>query len=1090
MTMTLFKTRAVALIGCVALVSSLLVPATPAQTIVSSGGVGMHILFQTDTWAAPNIHYKTDSGSWTTSPGVAMSASSTSAYPSKDGWFQFDANSATSLEFVFNDGVGVVWDNNNNANYKASATGTYSIVSKVSGFKTGDLVRPSDGTGYHILFQPITWTKPYIHFNAGSGWTTVPGNAMPPSTYAGKFSSANGWYQYDISSTSSVEIAFNDGNGVWDSNLNANYVRSSPGTYAFVNQNTATSTTAPSVQGYVNGPGYSVTSASEAAGVLTINLAVNTATTSTSYGTDLSALVVSVTKTESDSVRVKIVDKNSKRWEVPQSIFTTGTLGSNSTASTAAADPLYSFNYTQNPFTFKVVRKADGYTLFDSSGIPLVVKDQYLQVATALGSDLSVYGIGESTRDNFKMASGDKQTLWARDQGSASTIVNTYGSHPFFLGINSAGQAHGVLLLNSNGMDVTMDSRHLVYQTIGGVLDFNIVVGPTPANVVSQYTKLIGRPKLMPYWSYGFHQCRWGYGSVDALRTVVSKYASNKLPLDVIWSDIDYMKSYHDFTLDPTNFPQAKMAAFMDEVHASGQKFVPIIDPGIPDDTNDYAYTKGLSMDVFIKDTSGKPYLGQVWPGPTVFPDFFHPNAKSYWGEQIQLMHKSFAFDGLWIDMNELANFCPGTKCVRNSAVTCPNTGSISAITNCCLSCTADGNKYDNPPFAINNVNSHDAIYNKGISTSALQYGNVRQYDAHNLYGITESIVTNAVQEELANKRSFVLSRSTFPGSGVHVAHWTGDNAATWNDLRWSISTILKFGLFGIPMVGADICGFSGSSNMELCARWTALGSFYPFSRNHNNLESPAQETYVWPEVTTVGQKFIGMRYRLLPYIYTLGYHAHAEGLPVARPLLMEFPIDTATYSINHQFMLGNALLVTPVVSQGATSVTGYYPAGIWYNIFDYSKIASSGGSVTTTVTLYDMPVHIRGGTILAMHQSALTSAAARLTPFDILVALPAGGSASGDLYLDDGETISDPSATTVKFSALVGSFTSTVSQNDYAGARTSLVNKVIVLGVASKPSSVSLGSISTYDPTTQRLEISLLSVNQTIASGFTITWT
>ncbi|POM70160.1 Alpha-glucosidase, partial [Phytophthora palmivora] len=200
-------------------------------------------------------------------------------------------------------------------------------------------------------------------------------------------------------------------------------------------------------------------------------------------------------------------------------------------------------------------------------------------------------------------------------------------------------------------------------------------------------------------------------------------------------------------------------------------------------------------------------------------------------------------------------------------------------------------------------------------------------------------------------------------------------------------------------------------------------------------------------------------------------------------------PTDTSTYNINYQFMLGNALLVTPVVNQGATSVTGYYPAGVWYNIFDYSKISSTGGSVTTTVTLYDMPVHIRGGTILAMHQAALTTAAARLTPFDILVALPASGSASGDLYLDDGETINNPSATIVKFSASVGSFTSTVSQNNYVGAHSSLVNKVIVLGVTSSPSSVSIGLISKYDSTTQRLEISLSSVNQTIGTSFTITW-
>ncbi|ETL39223.1 hypothetical protein L916_09388 [Phytophthora nicotianae] len=548
------------------------------------------------------------------------------------------------------------------------------------------------------------------------------------------------------------------------------------------------------------------------------------------------------------------------------------------------------------------------------------------------------------------------------------------------------------------------------------------------------------------------------------------------------------MKNFHDFTLDPVNFPQAKMAAFMDEIHSSGQKFVPIIDPGIPDDTNDYAYTKGLSMDIFIKDTSGKPYLGQVWPGPTVFPDFFHPDAKSYWGEQIQLMYKSYNFDGLWIDMNELANFCPGTTCLRDLAETCPKGGNSTTMTICCLNCTDNENSYDNPPFAINSADNHDAIYSKGISTTALQYGGLRQYDTHNLYGISESIVTNSVLEKLTNKRSFVLSRSTFPGSGVHVAHWTGDNAATWNDLRWSIPAILKFGLFGIPMVGADICGFSGVSNMELCARWTALGSFYPFARNHNNLDSPAQETYVWPEVTVVGQKFIGLRYRLLPYIYTLGYHAHRDGLPIARPLLMEFPTDTVTHNINYQFMLGNALLVTPVISKGATAVTGYFPRGVWYNVFDYSQILTSGAYLTIGVTIFDMPVHIRGGTILAMHQPALTTASARLTPFDILIALSYNGEASGELYVDDGVTI-NPRATIVNFTASTGILRSIVSQNDYEGAHTSLVNKVIVLGVTSSPSRVSLGSISKYDSDTQCLEIDLSSTNQTIDTDFMIIW-
>ncbi|TDH67550.1 hypothetical protein CCR75_004934 [Bremia lactucae] len=841
--------------------------------------------------------------------------------------------------------------------------------------------------------------------------------------------------------------------------------------------------------GYVDGPGYSVTSASENEGVLTINLALNKPSTSTPYGADLSALVVTVFMTEVESIRVKIVDKKKQRWEVPKALFSAGTLGMNDTATSASEEPLYSFHYTKNPFAFQVVRKFDNYSLFDSSSTSLVMKDQYLEVSTAINKNLSIYGIGESTRDNFRMSTGDKQTLWARDEPSATANVNTYGSHPFFLGVNSAGQAHGVLLLNSNGMDVTLEKKSLVYQAIGGVLDFNIVVGPTPAKVLSQYTKLIGRPKLMPYWAYGFHQCRWGYDSVDALHTAVSEYKRNKLPLDVIWADIDYMKRFHDFTVDPLNFPQARMASFLDKIHADGQRFVPIIDPGIPDDTKDYAFTKGLTMDIFIKDTSGKPYLGQVWPGPTVFPDFFHPKTKSYWSEQLQLMYNSCEFDGLWIDMNELANFCPGTSCVRNSAETCPKQGNSSTMTVCCLTCTNKKSRYDSPPFAIHNAGTYDAITSKGISTSALQYGGIRQYDAHNLYGISESIVTNAVQEELTKKRSFVLSRSTFPGSGVHAAHWTGDNAATWADLRWSIPAILKFGLFGVPMVGADICGFLGPSNMELCARWTALGSFYPFARNHNNLDAPPQEPYVWPEVAKVGQKFIGMRYRLLPYIYTLGYHAHVHGIPIARPLVMEFPTDIATHNINYQFMLGSALLITPVVTKNAKKVTGYHPSGVWYDIFSYSKILSSGGLVTTKVSLYDMPVHIRGGKILAMHQAALTSTAARQTSFDILVALPISMNARGDLYLDDGETISNPSATIVKFTASLGSFNSTVVRNDYIDARSSLVNKVVVLGVMSPPSSVSLGDISVYDPATQRLEIDLSSVNQTIDSDFIITW-
>ncbi|DBA02135.1 TPA: hypothetical protein N0F65_011202 [Lagenidium giganteum] len=974
------------------------------------------------------------------------------------------------------------------------------------------LVKEGDDNMMHVLFQTKAWATPNIHFNTGNSWTGVPGLPMKPSTVGGNYSASDGWFQYDVEA-SQLEFVFNDNNGEWDNNDTHNYKVSKAGTWAVVSKKSGGDGPKPPQQSYVSNAGYQVTSVDESKDRVTLKLALNGGNeTEPVYGADLKELIVDVTRSQEDTIRVKITDANNERWEVPASLYSKGELGQSDNGAQqqqrrkfGGKNSAYEFTYNKDPFTFQVKRKADGYVLFDSSKLSLVAKDQYLQISTAVPEDLSVYGIGESTRDSMRLAKGDKHTLWARDQGAMEKNVNLYGSHPFYMGLNGQGKAHGVLLLNSNGMDVTMEDDKLVYQTIGGVLDFHIVVGPTPADVVAQYTALVGRPKLQPYWSYGFHQCRWGYRSVEHLREVVDKYAEKKIPLDVMWADIDYMDKFHDFTLDPVNFTQPDMSKFLDDVHARGQKMVPIIDPGIPDDKNDYAYTKGLEMDVFIKDTAGKPYLGQVWPGPTVFPDFFHPNSTDYWTEQLERMHGLFPYDGLWIDMNELANFCPGTTCTRKEGVTCPQTGSIAKITTCCLQCSADGNKYDNPPFAINNVGSKDPINNKAISTSSLQYGNKRQYDTHNLYGFTEAIATTTAQEKLFNKRSFVLSRSTFPGSGAWTAHWTGDNAATWNDLQWSIPQMLNFGLYGIPMVGSDICGFAGDTTEELCARWTALGAFYPFSRNHNNLEAIPQETYLWESVTAIGQKFIGLRYRLLPYLYTLGYQAHVSGTPIARALFMEFPEDTNTHvspAVDRQFMLGNSLLITPVLTKGAKSVTGYLPAGTWYNMFDHSRLESAGQSITWNVKLDDMPVLVRGGSILPMHQPALTSTAARESPYDILIAMPSNDDeAHGQLYLDDDEDINGTErSTVVQFKAethlLIGTtFTSKVIKDDYNGPLASnTVNKIVVLGVAKQPKFVLANVVHRvktfkYDASKKRLEIDLSSLEYKVTDRLTVLW-
>lgn len=323
----------------------------------------------------------------------------------------------------------------------------------------------------------------------------------------------------------------------------------------------------------------------------------------------------------------------------------------------------------------------------------------------------------------------------------------------------------------------------------------------------------------------------------------------------------------------------------------------------------------------------------------------------------------------------------------------------------------------DHPPYVIHNIQGGGDLAEHAVAPNATHHGGTQEYDYHNLFGHQIINATyHALLKIFPTKRPFIIGRSTFAGSGKFAGHWGGDNASNWFYMFFSIPQALTFSLFGIPMFGVDTCGFNGNTDEELCNRWMQLSAFFPFYRNHNVLSAISQEPYRWASVIESSKAAMNIRYQLLPYLYTLLYLSHSTGSTTMRALSWNFPNDPFLANADRQFMLGSALMITPVLVQGATTVNGVFPGvgkgEVWYDWYTQSVMnVSAGQNVTIDAPLGHIPVYIRGGSVLPLQGFALTTREARTQPWSLLTALSMEGTANGSLYVDDGESLS-PNAT------------------------------------------------------------------------------
>ena len=568
---------------------------------------------------------------------------------------------------------------------------------------------------------------------------------------------------------------------------------------------------------------------------------------------------------------------------------------------------------------------------------------------------LAYYGLGEKGGDLNKKGCYT-ENFNTDDPETDDDSITYYKTIPFYVALKEEA-TYGIFFDNSFrsyfDMGKEMGDR-IFFGAIGGQIQYYFIPGENIKEVVKNYTALTGRMEMPPLWSLGYQQCRFSYFSQEEVRELVKTFEEKDIPLDVVYLDIDYMDGFRVMTFKTPNFDDA--AGLIGDLKEKGIRTITIIDPGVKVDEEYPVFKRGKEGNHFTKKLDGEMFIGAVWPGNSAFPDFSNKDCREWWKSELKKFISEHGMDGIWNDMNE--------PCVFN--------------------------------------NDHKTMLETCLHNS--DNGVIEHKEFHNRYGFEMSRCSKEAQEELhPNERGFSMTRATYAGGQRYSSVWTGDNMSLWSQMRMSISMNANLGISGFSFVGNDVSGFGLDSSEELFIRWMEMGPFIPIFRNHSNMYTRRQEPWAFgPRAEKIAKKSIELRYELLPYIYDLYYISHKEGLPIFRPMIMEYEKDMNLLNMREQFMLGENMIVAPVLYEGERSKTVYLPKGSWFNYFTMEKL-QGGKWYKLPCELDEILVFVKEGAIIPTYNKKFRNVKER--PNNILLKV-FGENAKGFHYNDDGHSM------------------------------------------------------------------------------------